>query len=225
MNNEPMDPCTLAAVSAAAHAAGEQGQQQQRPAKRQKDELFPYVPDEPYPGGVNDLENSDEEEDEQPAKKGKRKASTAATSKANREKARREKINDRRAALPRMSLVACSIQLCNLSVTHAPACLRFVELAKLVDPGKEPKTDKLSILLEAIRFVHQTLLENTQLKQINKFLEVRRLCRIAALDGLRLCTNAFAGHHMAGALCLSDGLYMQHILHLVAASRKQIIPP
>jgi hypothetical protein len=45
-------------------------------------------------------------------------------------------------------------------------------LAKLVDPSNEPKTDKLSILGEAIRFVQQTQVENSQLRQLNKFLEV-----------------------------------------------------
>jgi hypothetical protein len=43
----------------------------------------------------------------------------------------------------------------------------------MVDPSNEPKTDKLSILGEAIRFVQQTQLENSQLRQLNKFLEVR----------------------------------------------------
>jgi hypothetical protein len=42
----------------------------------------------------------------------------------------------------------------------------------MVDPSNEPKTDKLSILGEAIRFVQQTQLENSQLRQLNKFLEV-----------------------------------------------------
>jgi hypothetical protein len=47
-----------------------------------------------------------------------------------------------------------------------------VELATLIEPDKEPKTDKLSILCEAIRFVQQVAVENSQLKQLNKFLEV-----------------------------------------------------
>ena len=41
-----------------------------------------------------------------------------------------------------------------------------------MDPGQEPKTDKLSILQESIRFVQQMQVENNQLKQLNKFLEV-----------------------------------------------------
>jgi hypothetical protein len=48
-------------------------------------------------------------------------------------------------------------------------------LAKLVDPSNEPKTDKLSVLGEAIRFVQQTQVENSQLRQLNKFLEVRNM--------------------------------------------------
>lgn len=46
----------------------------------------------------------------------------------------------------------------------------------MVDPSNEPKTDKLSILGEAIRYVQQTQLENSQLRQLNKFLEVKRGC-------------------------------------------------
>lgn len=49
---------------------------------------------------------------------------------------------------------------------------RFAELASLIDPGKEPKTDKPSILADAIKFVQQLTVENHQLKQLNKFLEV-----------------------------------------------------
>ena len=54
-------------------------------------------------------------------------------------------------------------------------CCRFSELARMVDPSNEPKTDKLSILGEAIRYVQQTQLENSQLRQLNKFLEVHRV--------------------------------------------------
>lgn len=52
------------------------------------------------------------------------------------------------------------------------ASCRFVELAQLVEPNKEPKTDKLTVLQEAIRTVQQLQVENHQLKQLNKFLEV-----------------------------------------------------
>jgi hypothetical protein len=50
--------------------------------------------------------------------------------------------------------------------------LRFNELARLIDPGKEPKTDKTSILADAIKYVQHINCENHQLKQLNKFLEV-----------------------------------------------------
>jgi hypothetical protein len=69
---------------------------------------------------------------------------------------------------------------------------RFAELAKLIDPANEPKTDKLSILMEAIRFVQQTQLENSQLRQLNKFLEVRLLCAVVP---------ACAGSVWLGCLC------------------------
>uniref|UniRef100_A0A383VV66 BHLH domain-containing protein n=1 Tax=Tetradesmus obliquus TaxID=3088 RepID=A0A383VV66_TETOB len=93
-------------------------------------------------GSNGEEDLSDDDEDEPRGKSGKRKTPAAAQNKANREKARREKIND-----------------------------RFTELAKMVDPSNEPKTDKLSILGEAIRFVQQTQVENSQLRQLNKFLE------------------------------------------------------
>ena len=48
---------------------------------------------------------------------------------------------------------------------------RFQELAKLCDP-EEPKTDKASILAEGIKLITQLRLENGQLRQLNKYLEV-----------------------------------------------------
>jgi hypothetical protein len=59
-----------------------------------------------------------------------------------------------------------------VALDRLPACTRFTELAKLVEPGQEPKTDKLSVLQEAIRCVQQMQVENSQLKQLNKFMEV-----------------------------------------------------
>jgi hypothetical protein len=59
-----------------------------------------------------------------------------------------------------------------VALDRLPAVLRFTELAKLVEPGQEPKTDKLSVLQEAIRCVQQMQVENSQLKQLNKFMEV-----------------------------------------------------
>lgn len=77
-------------------------------------------------------------------KKRKKEVSVAAKNKACREKARREKMNE-----------------------------RFLELAKLLEPGKEPKTDKSSILSDALKSVQQLRVENHQLRQLNKFLEER----------------------------------------------------
>lgn len=50
---------------------------------------------------------------------------------------------------------------------------RFAELARLIDPSSEPKSDKPSILADAIKHVQQLRVENHQLKQLNKFLEER----------------------------------------------------
>ncbi|KAL0025957.1 hypothetical protein WJX77_007466 [Trebouxia sp. C0004] len=67
-----------------------------------------------------------------------------ARNKACRERARRERLND-----------------------------SFAELSKALDPRKDVKTDKTSIVADAIRVVTQLRAENGQLKQLNKFLEER----------------------------------------------------
>lgn len=55
-------------------------------------------------------------------------------------------------------------------------CLRsFLELSKVLEPGKAVKTDKTSTIADAIRIVTQLRAENGQLRQLNKFLEVRTL--------------------------------------------------
>ncbi|GAB4819796.1 hypothetical protein N2152v2_006842 [Parachlorella kessleri] len=71
--------------------------------------------------------------------------SQAALVKATREKARRERLNE---------------------------C--FDELARLCDPsGKMVKTDRVSIVQDAIRVLQELRLQNNQLRQLNKFLEER----------------------------------------------------
>lgn len=42
----------------------------------------------------------------------------------------------------------------------------------MLEPGKAAKTDKSSIITDAIRVVTQLRAENGQLRQLNKFLEV-----------------------------------------------------
>ncbi|BDA47054.1 probable transcription factor bHLH115 [Coccomyxa sp. Obi] len=85
----------------------------------------------------------------QSEEKGKRShhlsdSSAAARTKAGRERARRERLND-----------------------------SFAELSKVLEPGKAAKTDKSSIITDAIRVVTQLRAENGQLRQLNKFLEER----------------------------------------------------
>lgn len=57
-------------------------------------------------------------------------------------------------------------------------CARSLdELARLCDPsGKMVKTDRVSIVTDAIRSLSQLRVENNQLRQLNKFLEVQVLC-------------------------------------------------
>ena len=58
----------------------------------------------------------------------------------------------------------------------SPFCLfpcSFAELSKVLEPGKAAKSDKGSIITDAIRIVTQLRAENGQLRQLNKFLEAR----------------------------------------------------
>ncbi|KAL3155111.1 hypothetical protein ABBQ38_011169 [Trebouxia sp. C0009 RCD-2024] len=59
-----------------------------------------------------------------------------------------------------------------LALLAGSAC-SFAELSKALDPRKDVKTDKTSIVADAIRVVTQLRAENGQLKQLNKFLEER----------------------------------------------------
>jgi hemerythrin-like domain-containing protein len=92
---------------------------------------------------LNEQDSDSDDEGPAPAA-AKRSRTDQASNKARREKARREKINE-----------------------------RFAELAALLDEGKEPKTDKPTILAEAIKYVKQLRVEHSQLRQLNKFLEER----------------------------------------------------
>ena len=56
--------------------------------------------------------------------------------------------------------------------TQLDRCCSFAELSRALDPRKDVKTDKTSIVADAIRVVTQLRAENGQLKQLNKFLEV-----------------------------------------------------
>lgn len=73
---------------------------------------------------------------------------------------------------------------------------RFIELAKLIEPGQEPKTDKPSILADAIKHVQQMAVENHQLKMLNKFLEVRLTC----MQSISMCPSCTVRRH--GIACV-----------------------
>ncbi|CAN6457966.1 unnamed protein product [Victoria cruziana] len=74
----------------------------------------------------------------------KRRAESCSAygSKASREKMRRDKLND-----------------------------RFLELGSLLEPGKKPKTDKATLLCDAIKIVNQLRNEADKLKEENEQLE------------------------------------------------------
>ncbi len=50
---------------------------------------------------------------------------------------------------------------------------RFAELAALLEAGKVVRTDKLSIIADAVKEVTKLRAESHQLRQLNKFLEAR----------------------------------------------------
>ena len=66
-------------------------------------------------------------------------------------------------------------------LTRAKLHCSFAELSKALDPRKDVKTDKTSIVADAIRVVTQLRAENGQLKQLNKFLEASFLFYLLAV--------------------------------------------
>ena len=100
-----------------------------------------------------------------------------ARNKACRERARRERLNDRCFSRKAVLGAACNAKhihgfLSMFTVLNIIMCRSFAELSKALDPRKDVKTDKTSIVADAIRVVTQLRAENGQLKQLNKFLEV-----------------------------------------------------
>lgn len=81
----------------------------------------------------------------------------------------------------------------------------FAELSKVLEPGKAAKTDKSSIITDAIRIVTQLRAENGQLRQLNKFLEV---CTMRAANigseciPLTLCLLVYQSALSTSAQCL-----------------------
>ena len=63
-------------------------------------------------------------------------------------------------------------------------------MSELLDPGKPSRTDKVSIIADAIKAITQLRAESHQMKQLNKFLEVCWLLRLA--------------HRKAGCLTVSQ---------------------
>ncbi|KAL6750443.1 hypothetical protein V8C86DRAFT_2812115 [Haematococcus lacustris] len=128
---------------------------------------MPSQPSEATRRRVSELDSDSDEEAAGSRPSGKKpKTDSAAKSKACREKARREKIND-----------------------------RFSELATLIDPGsKDPKSDKPSILADAIKHITQMRVENNQLSQLNKFLE-QRVSQLEREKGQQLYQQSLMMQH------------------------------
>ena len=59
----------------------------------------------------------------------------------------------------------------------------FNELSELLDPGKPSRTDKVSVIADAVKAITQLRAESHQMKQLNKFLEV---CSARTLRALQI---------------------------------------
>jgi hypothetical protein len=68
-------------------------------------------------------------------------------------------------------LIACPDIVLPSHAAERARPYRYTELAALIEPGKQPKTDRNLILEDAVRVISQLRAENNQLRQLNKFLE------------------------------------------------------
>lgn len=71
-------------------------------------------------------------------------------------------------------------------VQTPPYGRRFAELAALLEVGKVVRTDKLSIIADAVKEVTKLRAESHQLRQLNKFLEVWP-CTCTRLHACTVC--------------------------------------
>lgn len=120
-------------------------------------------------------------------------ASKDAGNKANREKMRRDRLND-----------------------------RFVELSQALDPGRPPKTDKATILCDAVRVLGQLRSEAQQLKEGNSQLreqikELKVEKNELRDEKSRLKSEKARLEHQVKAMSLPPG-YMPHPAAMQAAA-------
>ena len=101
-------------------------------------------------------------------------------------------------------LVSQACRCCRFAKLAQARC-SFAELSKALDPRKDVKTDKTSIVADAIRVVTQLRAENGQLKQLNKFLEVHTCQMRHDLDNKRgrKDSRCLRSTHWIIALCRS----------------------
>jgi hypothetical protein len=69
-------------------------------------------------------------------------------------------------------VVGCLVYL-EVSVAVCAFSCSFAQLATLLDGGQPTRTDKNVIISDAVRVLTQLRAECNQLRQLNKFLEVR----------------------------------------------------
>ncbi|KAK9848330.1 hypothetical protein WJX84_010816 [Apatococcus fuscideae] len=84
----------------------------------------------------------------------------------------------------------------------------FAELSKVLEPGKQVKIDKTSIIADAIRAITQLRSESNQLRQLNKFLEERIPCRCTTFN------RSWSLEHLAFAIVDTLRGMVKHEGHL-----------
>lgn len=112
--------------------------------------------------------------DEDGGHKGGKRGREAAQKKASREKLRRERINERFSQLAKVGCGTGRWRCGGWPDLVAPSQRPDPPVTpQLIDPGEVPKTDKLSILGDAIKLINHMRQQVYQLRELNKYLQER----------------------------------------------------
>lgn len=100
-----------------------------------------------------------------------------------------------------------------------------MELGELLDPGKPSRTDKVSIIADAVKAITQLRAEAHQLRQLNKFLEASPVPRasqlFAPLLGMGLCCDLSSPSPSTG----SSGMRARCVWNVPAPARLTLSLP
>lgn len=70
-------------------------------------------------------------------------------------------------------MLSCVLSLNCFSLQSWLNFSRFLELGAILEPGRPPKADKIAILADAARMVHQLRVEAQKLKESNEELQAK----------------------------------------------------